>query len=67
MTEERDFKREELLRKYIEKMLYSWDDRKFEDEYLRKLERNWEKQKGKDKTIWGEKTSFSSREILNER
>jgi len=51
MTEERDFKREELLGKYIKKMLYSWNDRKFEDEYLRKLERNWEKWKGKNKTI----------------
>jgi len=67
MAEERDFRREELLGKYIEKILYSWDDRKFEDEYLRKLERNWEKWKGKDKTIWGEKTSFSSGEILKER
>ena len=51
MTEERDFKRKELLGKYIEKMLYSWNDRKFEDKYLRKLERNWEKWKGKDKKI----------------
>jgi len=25
------------------KMLYEWDDRKFEEEYLRKLERNWAK------------------------
>jgi len=25
------------------KMLYGWDDRKFEEEYLRKLERNWQK------------------------
>ena len=67
MTEERDFKKKELLGKYIEKMLYSWDDRKFEDKYLRKLERNWEKWKGKNKKIWGEKTDFFSREILNER
>ena len=38
--EEKDFKREELLEKYIAKMLYRWDDRKCEEEYLRKLERN---------------------------
>jgi len=25
------------------KMLYGWDDRNFEEEYLRKLERNWQK------------------------
>jgi len=43
MAEERDFRRGELLEKYMEKMLYGWDDRKFEDENLRKLERNWKK------------------------
>ena len=40
MVEERDFRKEELLRKFIAKMLYGWDDRKFEEEYLKKLERN---------------------------
>jgi len=43
--EEKDFRREELLGKYMAKMLYRWDDRKFEKEYLRKLERNWQKWK----------------------
>jgi len=38
--EEKDFKREELLEKYTAKMLYGWDNGKFEEEYLRKLERN---------------------------
>ena len=41
MIEEKDFRREKLLGKYIVKMLYKWDDGKFEEEYLRKLERNW--------------------------
>ena len=27
------------------KILYREDDRKFEDEYLKKLERNWQKEK----------------------
>ena len=45
MTEEKDCKREELLGKYIAKMLYGWNDRKFEKEYPRKLERNWQKWK----------------------
>ena len=45
MAEERDFRREELLGRFIAKMLYRWDDGKFEEEYLRKLERNWQKQK----------------------
>ena len=42
-TEERDLKREELPEKYIMKMLYGWNDRKFEKEYLKKLEKNWQK------------------------
>ena len=41
MAEEKNFRRKELLGKYIAKMLYRWDDRKFEEKYLRKLERNW--------------------------
>jgi len=40
LVEERDFKRRELPGKYIAKMLYRWNDRKFEEEYLKKLERN---------------------------
>ena len=38
--EKKNFKREELPRKYMTKMLYEWDDGKFEMEYLKKLERN---------------------------
>jgi len=41
--EEKDFRRGELPRKYIAKMLYGWNNRKFKEEYLRKLERNWQK------------------------
>ena len=40
MTEKKNFRRGELLGKYIAKMLYGWDDRKFENKYLKKLERN---------------------------
>ena len=36
-----EFKRMELLGKYTAKLLYRWDNRKFEEEYLRNLERNW--------------------------
>ena len=36
LAKERDFKKEELLEKYMEKMLYRWDN----GIYLRKLERN---------------------------
>ena len=40
MAKERDFRRRELSGKFMAKMLYGWDNRKFEEEYLRKLERN---------------------------
>ena len=40
LAEERNFRREKLLGKYIAKILYGWDNEKFEDKYLRKLERN---------------------------
>jgi len=35
----REDRRRELLERYIAKLLYGWDNRKFE-EYLKKLERN---------------------------
>jgi len=38
-------RRMELLEKYIVKLLYGWDDGKFEAEYLRKLERSWQRWK----------------------
>ena len=45
MVEERDFRRGELPEKFTAKILYGWDDGKFEKEYLRKLERNWRRWK----------------------
>ena len=44
-AEERNFRRGELLGKFTAKMLYGWDNGKFEEEYLRKLERNWKRWK----------------------
>jgi len=41
MVEERNFRKGELAGKYTAKMLYGWDNGKFEKEYLRKLEKNW--------------------------
>ena len=40
-----EFKRSELPEKYIAKLLFGWDNRKFEDEYLKKLEKNWQRWK----------------------
>ena len=45
IVEERDFRREELPERFIAKILYRWDDGKFEEKYLKKLERNWWKWK----------------------
>ena len=43
--EEEEYKRMELPGKFMAKVLYGWDDQKFEEEYLNKLERNWRKWK----------------------
>jgi len=45
IMKEKNFRKGELPGKYTAKMLYGWDNRKFEEEYLRKLERNWQKWK----------------------
>ena len=44
-AEDRDFRRGELPGKFTAKMLYGWDDGKFKDKYLKKLERNWQRWK----------------------
>ena len=38
--EKEEYRRMELPGKYTAKLLYRWDDKKFEDEYLKKLEKN---------------------------
>ena len=50
MVKERDFRRGELPGKYMVKLLYGQDDKKFEEEYLMKLEKNQNRQK-KDRQI----------------
>ena len=40
-----EYRRMELPGKYMAKLLYRWDDQKFEEEYLNKLEKNWKKWK----------------------
>ena len=51
MAEERDFRKGALLGKYIAKLLYKWDNGKFKTEYLRKLERNWQRWKSVSPTL----------------
>jgi len=54
--EEREYKRVELLGKYTAKLLYGWNDQRFEEEYLNKLEKNWKK--------WKENRQIDEREHL---
>ena len=37
MIEKRDFRREELLGKYTVKILYKWNNRRFEEKYLNNI------------------------------
>ena len=43
VEEEGEYRRMELPGKYTAKLLYKWDDRRFEEEYLNKLEKNWKR------------------------
>ena len=43
VEEEEEYKRMELPGKYTAKLLYGWDNQRFEEEYLSKLEKNWKK------------------------
>ena len=45
MAEERNFRRGELLEKFTAKILYGWDDGKFEEEYLKKVESSFSGEK----------------------
>ena len=43
--EAEEFRRGELLGRYTAKLLYRWDNKKFDKEYLKKLEKNWNRWK----------------------
>jgi len=45
VEEEGEYRRMELPGKYTAKLLYGWDDQRFEEEYLNKLEKNWKRWK----------------------
>ena len=45
IIEEWDFRKKKLLEMYIAEILYKWNNGKFEEEYSKKLERNWQKWK----------------------
>ena len=60
LAEKKNLRKGELLGKYMAKMLYKQNNGKFKTKYLRKLEKNWQKQKEKDKTIWENELTSSS-------
>ena len=47
-SEAEEFKRSQLPEKYIVSILFGWNDNKFENEYLKKLEKIWARWKGKE-------------------
>ena len=65
LAEENGFRRAELPGKYMVRMLYGWDDGKFENEYLKRLKRNWKRWKEEDKTRKKDEltSSFRSRNL----
>jgi len=71
-----EFRRGELPGRYTAKLLYGWNDKKFDEEYLRKLEKNWNRWKNNRKERekeyrekleesleWSEKNEQRSKEI----
>ena len=47
--EAEEFRRGELPERYTMKLLYRWDDKKFDEEYLKKLQKNWNRWKNNRK------------------
>jgi len=45
--EEEMFQREELPERFTARMLYGWSDKRYDQEYWGRLERNWRQWKGK--------------------
>jgi len=67
------FQRGELPGKFIAKMLYGWSDRRYDQKYWGRLERNWRRWKGKRparretmKTIPEEEEKLGVREWIEE-
>ena len=49
--EAEEFKRGELPGRYTAKLFYRWDDKKFDEEYLKKLQKNWNRWKNDRKAV----------------
>ena len=75
--EAEEFKRGELPERYTAKLLYGWNDKKFDEEYLKKLQKNWNRwkkdreegeredymKKLEENLEWNKKDEETSREI----
>ena len=48
-SETEEFRRRELPGRYTAKLLYEWDNKKFDEEYLKELEKNWNRWKNNRK------------------
>ena len=66
MVKERDFKRRKLPRKFMTRMLYRWNDRKFEKEYLRMLEKNQNRWKNDKRECEEEERKKDTNEYMKE-
>jgi len=44
-------KRSELPRKYTAKILFGWNNRRFKNEYLKKLKKSWARWREKERQI----------------
>ena len=57
-----EYKRMELLEKYMVKLLYRWDNKEFKEEYLKKLDKNWRKWKNNRKEVEREELEWEREE-----
>ena len=61
-----EYKRMELPGKYMAKLLYGWDDKEFEEEYLKKLEKNWKRWKNDRKEAETEEVEWEKDEQVEQ-
>ena len=59
-----EYKRMKLPGKYMAKLLYRWNDWKFEEEYLNKLEKNWKRWKNNRKEAKREELEWEREEQI---
>jgi len=65
--EETTFKRGELPGRFMAKTLYGWSDKRYDQEYWGKLERNWRRWKGKKPARRGTMKTIPEEEEIQEK